>query len=210
MKKDLDAKIIEAAFALAAKNGWSNTTLSHIAAEAEVPMADVYLSMPTKSAILAAYGQQIDLKMLEASDDVDEDDPARDRLFDVIMNRFDAMADDRDALRVISQDVRYRPFELLALRDSMLQSLRWILEAAGLDAGGARGAVRQRGLALIYADVFATWLKDDDPGLAKTMALLDRRLRRVEDLIRRLQSSRDRFTRPAGGRDTEDDIRTVH
>ena len=210
MTKNLEAKIIEAAFALAAKNGWSNTTLSHIAAKADVPMADVYLSMPSKSAILAAYSRQIDLKMLDASDDVDEEDTARDRLFDVIMNRFDAMAHDREALRVISQDVRYRPFELLALRDSMLHSLRWILEAAGLDAGGARGAVRQRGLALIYADVFATWLKDDDPGLAKTMALLDRRLRRAEDLIRRLQSSRERFTRPAPNLGPDDKERTVH
>ena len=210
METDLEAKIIKAAFKLATEDGWSNTTLSQIAAKADVPMADVYLSMPTKSSILAAYSRQIDLKMLDASDDVDEEDSARDRLFDVIMNRFDAMAEDRDALRVISQDVRYRPFEMLALRDSILHSLRWILEAAGLDAGGARGAVRQRGLALIYADVFATWLKDDDPGLAKTMAQLDRRLRRVEDLIRRLQSSRERFSRPDRESDPENDIRTVH
>ena len=36
------------------------------------------------------------------------------------------------------------------------------------------------GLGLTYASVFRTWLEDDDPGLARTMAALDRRLRRGE------------------------------
>ena len=36
------------------------------------------------------------------------------------------------------------------------------------------------GLGLTYASVFRVWLQDDDPGLARTMAALDRRLRRGE------------------------------
>lgn len=205
MKKGLEKKIIGAAFKLAVDEGWAEISLSQIAKSAKVPLADVYHALPSKAAVLEAYAKQIDLKMLEASEDVDTDDSARDRLFDVIMNRFDAMADDREALQIIQRDLRRQPLEVFAMRNGILQSLRWMLEAAHLDAGGLRGAVRQRGLAVIYADVFATWLKDDDPGLAKTMALLDRRLRRVEDLLQRFQSTASSFTEksPAESSDTE-------
>ena len=40
--------------------------------------------------------------------------------------------------------------------------------------------MRVAGLGMIYASVFGIWLEDDDPGLARTMAALDRRLRRGE------------------------------
>lgn len=196
MKKGLEKKIVDAALKLAVSDGWAQISLSQIAAKAKAPLADIYQSLPSKAAILEAYSRQIDLRMLEACDDVDTEDSARDRLFDVIMNRFDAMAGDKEALHAIQKDLRRQPFEILAMRDGILQSLRWMLEAAHLDAGGLRGALRQRGLAVIYADVFNIWLKDDDPGLAKTMAHLDRRLRRVEDLLRRFQSTTSDFSKP--------------
>ena len=46
------------------------------------------------------------------------------------------------------------------------------------------GALRVPGLGMVYASVFGTWLEDDDPGLARTMAALDRRLRRGERTLR--------------------------
>ena len=56
----------------------------------------------------------------------------------------------------------------------------WMLEAAGIGTDGAGGSLRVTGLAAVYASVFRTWLEDDDPGHARTMAALDRRLRRGE------------------------------
>jgi hypothetical protein len=51
-----------------------------------------------------------------------------------------------------------------------------MLTAADIDAGGPRGMLRAQGLALLFAQVLRTWVKDDDPGLARTMAALDRAL----------------------------------
>ena len=47
------------------------------------------------------------------------------------------------------------------------------------------------GLASVYASVFRTWLDDDDPGLARTMAALDRRLRRGERTYARIEDGLD-------------------
>jgi hypothetical protein len=38
--------------------------------------------------------------------------------------------------------------------------------------------VRAQGLALLFGSVLRTWVNDDDPGLARTMAALDRALGR--------------------------------
>jgi hypothetical protein len=65
-----------------------------------------------------------------------------------------------------------------------LASQHWMLQGAGIGTDGASGALRVAGLGMIYASVFGTWLEDDDQGLARTMAALDRRLRRGERTLR--------------------------
>jgi hypothetical protein len=61
-----------------------------------------------------------------------------------------------------------------------------MLRAAGIGADGVEGALRATGLGALYASVYRTWLRDDDPGLAKTMAALDKRLRRGEDALKQV------------------------
>jgi hypothetical protein len=58
-----------------------------------------------------------------------------------------------------------------------------MLQAAGVDTEGPMGAVRVAGLAGAFTRVFHTWLDDTDPGMARTMASLDRQLRSGERTI---------------------------
>ena len=71
-----------------------------------------------------------------------------------------------------------------------LTTQRWMLEAAGISAHGVDGGLRVAGLAAVYASVFRTWLADDDAGLSRTMAALDRRLRRGEQALHRVADVR--------------------
>ncbi len=66
---------------------------------------------------------------------------------------------------------------------SVLNSNYWMLAAAGIGGEGLRGSARVAGLAALSAQVFDVWLDDDDPGLSKTMAALDKRLRRAERTV---------------------------
>jgi hypothetical protein len=59
-----------------------------------------------------------------------------------------------------------------------VRSQQWMLTAADISASGPRGLVRSQGLALLFASVLRTWIHDDDPGHARTMAALDRALAR--------------------------------
>jgi AcrR family transcriptional regulator len=185
MAKRLDksGKIVSAAFKLAAIRGWHGLTLSEIAAEAKVPLPEVAQLLPSKSAILVAWLRGVDAEVLQRAEAEEHDDESpRDRLFDVLMLRCDVMAPSREALKKIVKDVSRDPLTMLALRAPAFQSLGWMLEAAGIDSSGLRGAMRVRGLAVIWARVFRVWLRDGEDQ-AKTMAELDRRLRRAEDWL---------------------------
>lgn len=182
-KKTPEDKIIDAALKLAASRGWHDLALADIAEAAKLGLPELAQLFPTKAAILAAWSRRIDAEVLAAAEAEDlAGEAARDRLFDVLMLRFDALAPQKPALRNIARDISRDPVAAAALLRPALQSLGWMLEAAGIDASGLRGALRVRGLALVWAAAFRVWL-DDGEDQAKTMAELDRRLRQGEDFI---------------------------
>jgi len=62
----------------------------------------------------------------------------------------------------------------------LLRSMRWMLEAADISTGGLRGALAVELTAVAYLSTMRVWQRDDSPDLARTMAALDARLRRIE------------------------------
>ncbi len=110
-------------------------------------------------------------------------DAPRDAIFEVVMSRFDVLAAYKPALKSIAASWPADP----ALLRALAASQAWMLRAAGVSARRARGQARAAGLGAVYASVFRTWLEDDDPGLARTMAALDRRLRRGERTLKSVE-----------------------
>jgi hypothetical protein len=62
-----------------------------------------------------------------------------------------------------------------------------MLEAAGIESEGPVGALKLQGLVLLWGRVLRTWFRDDDPGLATTMALLDKELTRGGKFVARAE-----------------------
>lgn len=177
-KPDPEDRIIKAALALAAEQGWRGLTLADVAAKAKVPLAQVLIPFPTKYAIVNAFQDRIDAEMLAVATGGDGDN-ARDRLFDLLMERFEALRPHRAALAEIARDSLCDP-GALAFLPRMARTMARALEAAGISAAGPLGVLKAKGLALVYADAFRVWLKDDSEDLGRTMAALDKGLRRAE------------------------------
>lgn len=179
--KPADSKqhIIDAALQLAAERGWSRLALADIAVAAKMGLADLYAVFPSKAAILEAFSRTIDRQVLAAADTGDSETP-RDRLFDVLMKRFDALAPYRDGVAAIARDARRDPSLLISSAEPLLCAMAAMLEAAGISSSGIIGAARTKGLATIYLATLRDWLRDDTVDKAKTMAALDARLRRAE------------------------------
>ena len=166
---------------LAADRGWRRVALSDIAAAAELPLAALYDRFPSKGAILDALSRRADLAVGQGADP--QEDPAdrpRDRLFDVVMRRLEYLRPWRPGLAAIARDLGRDPLAGLSALPSLRRSLRWMLEAAGLDTAGVPGALRLKAFAAAYIATTSTWLDDDSPDLTATMARLDRALRRID------------------------------
>lgn len=172
--------IIAATFTLAAERGWRQLSLADIAARAEMKLADVVAAFASKTDILAAYARQIDERMLEGGSEAGG--TIRDRLFDVLMRRFEAMAPERRALGIILRESGDDPWALICGGRRFVRSMALALETAGLASTGLAGLARIEGLTVVYLYALRAFLDDDSPDLSRTMAALDKALRRAEGL----------------------------
>jgi AcrR family transcriptional regulator len=182
-------RIVECAMILAAERGWRHTGLGDVAAAADVSLADLHTHFGSKIAILAAFVNQIDGAVLAGvvpmqSDEEDEGESVRDRLFDVLMRRFDALKPHKDAIRRIARDLPRDPLAMICFLPHQARSLAWMLESAGVSSAGVRGRVRTRGLGLVYLSALRAWFRDDTEDMSATMAALDRALGQADAAVR--------------------------
>ena len=180
---DPRAKIVDALMALAAERRFEDIAIRDICVAAKVSLADFRDAFPSKGAVLAGFARRIDRAVLSQSDEEISREAPRERLFDVLMRRLDALAPYREALREITGWLRRDPVAALAMNQSVVNSMRFMLEAAGVDSQGMAGAIKLQGLALAWARIVAAWLEDSEPELSKTMAELDRELTRGERAV---------------------------
>lgn len=175
--------VLEAAMVLAGRTGWRRLTLAEIAAEAGVTLAELYGAFPDKAGILRHFGRRIDERVLAGTGADMAAESRRDRLFDVLMRRFDALVPYRDGVRALSREAVRDPSLALCGAPGLLRAMAWSLEAAGIRADGLAGVVRTKALAVLYLSVLRVWLEDESPDMAATMAALDARLGRADRIL---------------------------
>jgi AcrR family transcriptional regulator len=180
--RDPRKRILTAALDLAAARGWRDLPLSAIAAEAGVGLALMLETFPSKSALVRGLLADTDARVL-AGAEADAGASVRDRLFDVLMRRFDALAPNKDGVAAIVRDTALDLAFAVCVGPRLMGSMGWMLEAADVPSGGVAGLIRCKGLALIYFSALRVWLDDDTPDMAPTMAALDRGLARAECLM---------------------------
>jgi AcrR family transcriptional regulator len=189
---------------------------AEIAKAAGISLAELREAFGSKLAILAAHIKEIDRQVLAEHDsEAAAEETPRERLFDVLMRRIELLEPHKAAVRSLISSSRRDLGLAVALNQLAVRSQQWMLTAADVDASGSRGLMRAQGLALLFASVLRTWVHDDDPGHARTMAALDRSLARgqrlsafVDDLCR-IPRCIGRIRRPRRRRPHEGDEETV-
>src|SRR3954469_14257752 len=171
-------KIVAAFMALLAEKRFEDIGFGEIAARSGLTLANCRQEFGSTLAIYAAHTKDLDRKVLASASGDMAEEPPRERRFDVLMRRVEAMAPYREATRSLLKSVSCNPGLALALNGLAVRSQTWMLTAADIDAAGPRGMVRAQGLAMLFASVLRTWVDDEDEGLARTLAALDRALAR--------------------------------
>jgi AcrR family transcriptional regulator len=188
--------LLVTAFELVAEQGWAGLSLVALARRAEVPVVEVHRQLPDRQAVLRALGERVDQAMLAVDERELDGLPPRDKLFELVMRRLDALAPFRDGLARLAGGARREPCALLATICRLDRSLRWMQELAALRSHGLRARLQRRALLAVYLQTLRIWLDDRTGDSAKTMAELDRLLRRIEN-VASLREPRPRA--PAGG-----------
>lgn len=167
---------------LVAEHGWRQVTLSQIAEASGLTLGALYQKYASKADMLAEYAHRMDAAMLAALGDIalpeaNDADRAKDRLFEAVMARLDALAPHKAAIRVLMRELPTDPPALACfLYGGLRRGLDWTLASAGLDRPGLGGLLRRKALGAVYLDTLRVWLKDESADLSATMAHLDKRL----------------------------------
>ena len=143
-RKDARQAIVESALTLAASRGWARVGLGDIAEAAEVSLAEVREAFSSKTAIVVAYTADIDRAVLAARDPEMAGRPATERLFDVLMKRFDLLNAHKDGVGAIVRSCPSDPEAILCGPVMLRRSMRWMLEAADLSSAGLRAGFESR------------------------------------------------------------------
>lgn len=173
-------KAIRATLDLAAERAWNGVSLNDIAKKAKISLADLHEHFDDRADILTAWGRMLDRRILDKVKEPDNSLSPRERLFDLLMERFDMLNEERDAVLSILSSFCPDPKQAVIALPHLAQSMTWMLEAAGIETTGLRGAVRVAGLTGLYLKTLWVWKSDDSADMPKTMAELDKNLERVE------------------------------
>ena len=181
---DARERALDAFLMLIGERGFAAVALRDVAQAAGLGLAELYALFPDKVALAAAFMARVDREVLAGVPSAnDPEETARDRLFDVMMRRYDALRPHRAVLRALRQAMTTDPLVALALSAPLRRSMACMLEAASLSADGISGAARQNGLLAIHYTVSGVFDRDDSADLSKTMAALDRRLKTAEKWV---------------------------
>ena len=174
---DFDRALITAAFDLAASQGWDAVSVAAAARHGSLPLDQARARFPSRDAILMRFGRFADQMALAGAV---TDGPARDRLFDIVMRRFDALQVHRAGVKSVIRSLPAHPATALGLGLATQASMAWMLEAAGISASGLRGLLRVQGLTAVWLYTLRAWGRDESTDLSGTMAALDRALAQAE------------------------------
>jgi AcrR family transcriptional regulator len=175
-------RIIDALAAETAAVGWRNVTMEAVAVRAGLGLGEVLLQAPTKTHLLCGIIDRIDARTLEPVKKIDPADTPRDRLFEILMRRFDALNERRDEAKAVMAGVMRDPAAAIVVGCRLQRSFAAMLAAAGVSTGGLVGLARIQGLKAVTGYALRAWMTDDSEDMAKTMAALDRALERAEKL----------------------------
>ena len=182
---EFDTALVTAAFTQAGETGWPGLSIVEVARRAGLPLDQARARFPGPGAVLQKFGVFADQAALA---DAPLLGAPRERIFDLLMRRFDVLQQHRPGMLALLRTLPLNPLLAVSLGGATLRSMAWMLEAAGLSAAGLRGLVRSEALVGVWLYALRAWKDDESGDLAGTMAALDRALDQADRLFDLLAS----------------------
>jgi AcrR family transcriptional regulator len=166
--------IIEAALELAADRGWQDLRLHHIAEKLDLSLGEVGSHFQDLDAIANGWFAKAQTAAGQEADDA----PPPDRLHQVMMRWFDALAPYRQVTGQMLKAKLYpsHPHHWAPMIFDLSRLIHWFLDAARIESTGRRRQWAEIGLTLIFLATLRGWLRDSSDHQERTRRALQRRL----------------------------------
>lgn len=182
-KQNDDAVLYKTLFTLVEEKGWHALTLPLLARALKIKTATLIQHYADKNALLLGFRKYLDETVLAQAEETEA--PLKEKLFDLLMARFDVLQDMRGGVTRLMGEIFLRPISAAFLGfeagPQMCCSMRRMLEVAGVPSGTPQSLLLSVGLKLVYINALRVWKNDGSADMAATMAALDRGL---ENLLR--------------------------
>lgn len=189
-KQNKTTPLVVAVLTLAGKYGWTAVTPAKLAKAAKVTAKEAAAFMASSAHSMHAIADFV----TEAAQRDYRHDPrnsSREALFEILMLRFDVLQNHRAGFLAIHDAARRDPRLAAAITQALYPQCEAVIRLARIKTETLPAFLIRAGLAIVYGITLCTWRRDDSSDLAKTMATLDRQLRRVENLMRFLNHRTD-------------------
>lgn len=179
-KTDIRRKLVETCLKLAESRAWDQLSIKQIAKAAKIQLRDANSSFSAMEDFLPAIVEFITAETQSAIGKPLSKGTPHDRLFEVMMARFDVLQHHREAIcniiAAVKNNPRLMPFLLKAQADAMHATLK----LAGINQSTGRNCAATLGLMAVHAATLHAWERDNSKDMSKTMAKLDQYLRYAE------------------------------
>ncbi len=184
--KNSEAQFYHNVFNLIAKRGWFSLTLPELAKAVRVSLPELLKTYPDKVAILSSFGRYVDAQLAQGM--YESTEPLKDKLFDMVMRRFDVLTPYRAGACRLMEELQSHPVGAVMLCLETLcgfnRSMALMFEMAGLPISHPRAILGVIGLKIVYLSTLRSWKHDVSPDLSATMATLDKGLNRLIRVLR--------------------------
>jgi ubiquinone biosynthesis protein COQ9 len=178
---EFDAALVTAVLAQAGERGWRTVSVVEAARHAGLDLGRARQRFPSKLVALIRFGTIADQAALSGATIAG---PVKDRLFDMIMRRFDVLQAHRAGVLAVLDAAALDPALGLFLGRLSARSMAWMLEGAGVSAAGLRGQLRAKGLLAVWLWAVRAWREDESVDLSATMTATDTALDRAGQVAR--------------------------
>jgi hypothetical protein len=169
-------------------DSWQSIDLESLSQECDFDVLNVTGGIRNKVDLLVAFSAFIDMTVHQSIDADLKDDqiPVRERLLEALLIRFEALAPYKAGVIKLMKTFLHNPSFVVIGSKSLKLSMEATLAAVGLEAKGIQGAIRVKGLCMIFMSGVCTWSKDNSEDLSATTRILDERLKQTENIISNL------------------------
>jgi AcrR family transcriptional regulator len=179
---DLKNKVIQTSLDMAAERRWNEIAFDDIAGQSGYSIEDVSVLFADKTDILSAYARQIDMRLKDMFENGAGGESPRDAIFDIMMERFDILNENRKAVISILDSLTLKPQEALESLPFLCRSMSTMMDLAKIDVSGWKKPALSIVLTGIYFKILRCWVNDDTVDMAATMASLDKGLNYFDKL----------------------------